>query len=563
MTNLINSKYFDRAYVWALIVFSFLLTFSLSLYGGILSPDGMQYASLGKNLVDLKSYVSDGSHFPDIIQPPLYPLLIALLYIFLRDPHTSGFAVSCIFNALAIFPLFFIALRVFNRTTAVLSVLLFAVHPLFLRTTLNIGSDSMYLFFFLCIVSLILGFIENPNLSSSMLIGLSIGLAYATRIESVVLLPFFALLVYTSVAKKNIPKFKTKIISTAFLGFFVIYGALTLFVYQQTGQLMLCPKYQLISAHKQIWRNSESNPGFKGASFETKTFQTFFKYDPETRDLLANRLFYKKDRHPGKNEGDFGRDNRKSIQKVFALLFGMAKTFVRNIHSLYKQLVHITVFPPLLYPFVILGFFGIPWDLKRWRDSYHLLCAILVSLLFLFTVDMQLRFLCPAVSLLLLWCAEGIVLSSQTLSKSLANIGTFRSQKTFIAIITIIVILSAAPSAVTIVAANQMFNKNHILMAEAIEKHVPKEATVISSNPQAAYLAHRRYAPLPYLTLDELKVYTTKFKQSAVILSDEDKRTNPQLTGTLYRNGEEKTGQGYTMVLEKGYVILLFNPSTP
>jgi hypothetical protein len=138
----------------------------------------------------------------------------------------------------------------------------------------------------------------------------------------------------------------------------------------------------------------------------------------------------------------------------------------------------------------------------------------------------------------------------------------FLVAKTFITIITIIAVLSAIPSIVTIVAANQTFNKNYILIAEAIDKYVPTEAIVISSNPQAAYLAQRKYAPLPYLTFDELMVYATQFKESAVVLSNEDKIINPQLTEALYQNGKKKSDQKYLMVLENNYAIFLFNPST-
>jgi len=91
---------------------------------------------------------------------------------------------------------------------------------------------------------------------------------------------------------------------------------------------------------------------------------------------------------------------------------------------------------------------------------------------------------------------------------------------------------------------------------------VPKEAVVISANPQAPYLAQRNYAPLPYLTFDELKVYATQFKESAVVLSNEDEMINPDLMRALHRDGDRKSGEKYKKILGNGYTILLFSTPT-
>ena len=65
----------------------------------IVSTDAVQYLTLGKNIAIGKGFVSDGSHYPDIMRAPLHPILIAISYAFLKDLKFAGRFVSIFLQA--------------------------------------------------------------------------------------------------------------------------------------------------------------------------------------------------------------------------------------------------------------------------------------------------------------------------------------------------------------------------------------------------------------------------------------------------------------------------------
>ena len=58
-----------------------------------LSPDGEHYVSLGYHLLHSGQYVSNGSQFPDIVQPPFYPFLLGV-FSFVFEPVLAGKLIS-------------------------------------------------------------------------------------------------------------------------------------------------------------------------------------------------------------------------------------------------------------------------------------------------------------------------------------------------------------------------------------------------------------------------------------------------------------------------------------
>ena len=93
-----------------LISLAFLIRFFILKYFAILCLDCTQYVTLAKNLINKGQYVSDGSHFPDIIQPPLYPFILSVLIPLFDNPELTGRVISAIFGSLLIIPFFFLAI---------------------------------------------------------------------------------------------------------------------------------------------------------------------------------------------------------------------------------------------------------------------------------------------------------------------------------------------------------------------------------------------------------------------------------------------------------------------
>jgi 4-amino-4-deoxy-L-arabinose transferase-like glycosyltransferase len=78
---------------------------------------------------------------------PAYPFALKELARLTGDLQTAGRLVSIIFAALAVFPLFGLARAVYNRRTALLTVLFYTASPLIFRWSLRVFPHGMYSFF--------------------------------------------------------------------------------------------------------------------------------------------------------------------------------------------------------------------------------------------------------------------------------------------------------------------------------------------------------------------------------------------------------------------------------
>ena len=530
----------------------------------MLTPDGIHYASLGKNIIELGTYHSNGSHFPDVIQPPLFPLIISLFYLVTKDPFISGFLVSSLFRALAIIPLFYLALKFFDRKTAITTSLLFIAHPLIFDSSILISTQPIYCFAFLLIVYLIFTFFQKMTKRGALLIGIGIGLAYCIRVEAFLLfIIFLSLLIFGDIRFRK--KWRNiKYVFFCLIGLLIIYLPLTIFVYRQSNIMMPCPKIQLILAHKKIWMASESDSAFHHSSYTMKYQRAIFKYSPETNNLLANDiLFNRKVDLPARplsvNTISSGETSRfVSLKNTMKLIIHYFEVYFKNLLQLYRTINHVRYFPPLLLPVLILGLIGQAWTEKCWKINISLFWVIAVSSVFLFS-HFSTRFFIPIVAITMLWCAQGITRFSQLIIDSFKHINLTVSNKLMLSLIVGVILLSMVPSWISVSRFNEEQMNGFKKIAKSIEAHVPSDAVVISRLPQSSYLAKRHYAALPYLDFDELLKFTCKFSNCALVLSKQDESLRPELSNQLWHVWQENKLNSHKIIFEDDCAIVLFN----
>ena len=553
----------DNWLLLLLIVVCFLIHLYSALKYGTLTADGTQYASLGKNLIKLGKYQSDGSHFPDIIQPPLYPIFISILYIFTKNSYLSAISVASIFRGLCILPLFLLGKTLFTNRTAILTSILFIFYPLLFNFAIKINSETTYCFFFLTAVYLLFLFSKKVSSKMAIIIGIIIGCSYSIRIEGYLLIITFVFFLLLEKSKTFPMVSIFKYFFCCIVGFSIIYLPLSFFIHSQTGKWIFCPKARLILIHQGIWRTSDSDPAFHSSSKTMKYERAIFKYSPEKLDLQANVLFFGKagthaESTESKNYFDHDSTLSGNLRKIRQFFIFRILTYFKNLFSVYKHLTTHLFMPPLLLPIFILGILANPWSKDLWDVNIRFFVILFVSSAFLFS-HFSLRFFFTVIPITLFWAANGILHISQWTSQSLNSINFNIREKVVRSFLLVILILSFIPSYILVAKSNSQKMSHYKRVADLITSHVPQNTFVIARKPQSSYLANRKYATLPYLNFDELILYSQQFSQSALVFPDKDHLIRPELGKQLKELAEVHiTDPRFEIIQERGCTIVLF-----
>lgn len=115
---------------WEIFGFVALMLFTLvfRVYGlrnyDVMSADGTSYALSGKSFIETWSMAAFGT-----VQPPLYPMLVGLLYFPLRDMELAARLVSVIFSTFTLVPLYLLGREMFGRKAGFIGISLFVSLP--------------------------------------------------------------------------------------------------------------------------------------------------------------------------------------------------------------------------------------------------------------------------------------------------------------------------------------------------------------------------------------------------------------------------------------------------
>lgn len=109
----------------------------------VLLTEGTTYATLSANLAAGRGYVGIlGGR--DLFPPPAYPALMAVLSWLTRDVVTAGLLISFVLGALLPVPVYWLVSRAFGPRSALWSGLAVALHPLLIRYSGLVWSETLY-----------------------------------------------------------------------------------------------------------------------------------------------------------------------------------------------------------------------------------------------------------------------------------------------------------------------------------------------------------------------------------------------------------------------------------
>jgi 4-amino-4-deoxy-L-arabinose transferase-like glycosyltransferase len=180
MKNNLNNYFTNRSPYYILLLLlipTFLIRYYLASMQ-IITIDGLLYIKIAKGISsgNLQS-VTDYGFFN------LYSFLIAFFQTFLHDWELSGKMVSVVFGALTIIPLFFFIRRLFNQNTAIVSALLYGVHPRFVEYSSDVLREPVFWFFSIAALWLAWEGISRKKCFLFVLSSMSTGFAMFTRVE--------------------------------------------------------------------------------------------------------------------------------------------------------------------------------------------------------------------------------------------------------------------------------------------------------------------------------------------------------------------------------------------
>jgi 4-amino-4-deoxy-L-arabinose transferase-like glycosyltransferase len=223
--------------VSAIILVSFLLKLVIGLYfsetffgrGNSFSA----YNSIAFNLVGLGEFsITPG--VPSLDYEPLYPMFLALAYGFFGKSWFGVTFLQAILHAATATLIYGIASKLFNRTAGAVAAVYFAFYPYLFFHSLSVVDTTLYVFFCIFFLWIVIYAESNGNMLLYSLAGLVLGAAMLTRASALAYLPIPGLaLVY--LAFKGGMKVGVQRMAVLLLAFSVVVGPWVFRNYSYSG----------------------------------------------------------------------------------------------------------------------------------------------------------------------------------------------------------------------------------------------------------------------------------------------------------------------------------------
>lgn len=295
--------------------------------------------------------------------PPMYPLLIAVVYPLVGDWEVAGQFWPLVLGLLTIFPLYAMLKRIYNHRVASVAILFFALSPYLVRFSLHVRNESPYIFFLV----LALYFFQRGMERGSLwffFTGVSASFAYLMRPEGIGMVMVGCVYLFYRVALKGGAARGLKQALVLVTGFFLFASPYILFLKSDTGQWAISRK----GAVNVAWGMAE----YDKSGLITK----------DSGELGALRLI-------------------TSNPSLYA-----KKVFIDLVRSpgVYLEALHYSYLPFLAVGWVLF-FRSRFWD----REDFFLACLVLFYLVVFALLQVNRRFAAPLIPVSLGWVAVGFL----------------------------------------------------------------------------------------------------------------------------------------------------------
>jgi len=493
---------------------AFLLRLFYLLSYHYISPDGTQYAALAYNLAHYFSYVSNAGQFPDIIQPPLYPLLTAPFTLVL-PAELAGKIVSLCFGLLLVYAVYRFSFFIkADKKLAFFSGWIVALHPGLISVSAQVVTESLYLF--LLFTGFALGWValKKKRIKSFIMLSVIWTLVFFTRPEGLVFFMAYFFLISVLVWFR---KFPAKTLIAFLLPFLSGLMLLALVNFHTLGYITFSPKISFVNAQAKLFRFYQKNnkTKIKNLNPQALRHQALFSLAPDKKTLAADALLFKKMAAP-------------QIDKPH----GRAKKFSRfllyNLINVLRKLKNGLTLPAGFLLLLLAGLYRLKFREQRRLILYGLYMSAAVFGFILSHVED--RFLFALIPFTAVLMGRGLLIFYIWLKKIFLRYGRKRFGGLALSMLCAVLLFVASLPAYGR-AAEKMAAKSYYYKAGLQLKKITLPASKVAAVvPQAVFFADLKYAVLPYASLKDLLLYLRKNKIRYILWEEKDQQMLPQFT---------------------------------
>jgi 4-amino-4-deoxy-L-arabinose transferase-like glycosyltransferase len=525
-----------------------LLAFTLRLLSarflmGAIDSEGAEYARIAENLLNGNGYV--GIAFPGVqlLFPPLFPWLIATVSLITHQSELAGRLISVIMGTLLVLPVYYIALRLYDREVASVAALLTACHPVLVGYASTVFSETTYMTFVLSGAYWSLRCLTSQTARTLVLAGVCFGLAYLTKPEAALypLLTIF-LLAFSSLVM-NRRQTRQIVLSS-----FILLGAF----------LFLAMPYML-------WLSMESGQ----LRWEGKTPYNVAALIPYTTGGNTDQALF----GISNSLEAVGIANTPQLSVItnhkFVFADVLRVVMVNGPHN-YRYLINAVSTSdfgsPILLGLVILGLFGQPKVAKSIMSQVYLLFVVLgvpfLSLALAYPMDT--RYFLLFLPVMIIWAANGIVLLSGWASATMRLAGSeariAKRAGLAVGLTSAALLIMIATYGVRTVWDLTTFDYNSRPVKQAgrwLDALAPGPKIIMDASTILAFHARASYIPFPYSDSSLALQYIEKKGINFIVLREEWLSPAPYIKDWLEDGVPDRRAQLiYSEKTQRGRILI-------
>ena len=266
--------------ITSLVLITFVIRVAaIFILGRHINPEVWEYDAIALNILSGKGYVYGHFNTNCYLYGPaiLYSYFEALIHFLTNRNYLIMELIQAVIAALSVIPLFYLAKRIFNEKTAIISALLYCLHPGLVVYAGKIHELFLVTFFILVILYLLIRF-ENKAWSM-VLVGLLMGLGILLRATLICIIPSYFF--YLILKKRGLKKAILSVLTIALLAAIVI----SPWIYRG---YKLYNRFIFISTTpaEQLWRGN--NPRASGGTLTVDNKAIFDVAEPDFRDRILS-----------------------------------------------------------------------------------------------------------------------------------------------------------------------------------------------------------------------------------------------------------------------------------